>query len=132
MTPRINEEIDRALTEHHGFVQAEGADGKVIVMSMQVYREMMGVGTDEEMSASLKVIDQAMEDLAAGKSIPLAEARRRFDEKYSEQRALKRDLDAQFSDELQREALQDERRSRYQLFTEVRDAFLPGFDEGYV
>ena len=33
MTPRINEELDKALHEQHGFVQAEGADGKAVDMS---------------------------------------------------------------------------------------------------
>jgi hypothetical protein len=82
MTPRINQELDKALHEHHGFVQAEGTDGKVIVMSMQVYRDLMGVGSDEELAASLKAIDQAMADLDAGRGIPLQDARRRLDEKH--------------------------------------------------
>ena len=82
MAPRINQELDKALHEHHGFVQAEGTDGKVIVMSMQVYREIMGVGSDEELAASLKAVDQAMNDLDAGRGIPLDDARRRLDEKH--------------------------------------------------
>lgn len=82
MAPRINQELDKALNEQHGFVQAEGADGKVIVMSMQVYRQMMGVGSDDELAASLKAIDQAVADLDAGRGVSLEEARRRLDKKY--------------------------------------------------
>jgi len=82
MTPRINEEIDRALSEQHGFVQAEGTDGNVIVMSMQVYREMMGVGSDEEMADSLKTVDSAMADIDAGRTVPMDQVFQELDEKY--------------------------------------------------
>lgn len=82
MTSRSNDEINRALSEHHGFVQAEGADGKVIVMSMQVYREIMGVGTDEEMADSLRAIDEAMAEIEAGRTVPMDQVFRELDEKY--------------------------------------------------
>lgn len=82
MAPRINDELNRALHEQNGFVQAEGTDGKVIVMSLQVYRETMGVGSDAELTESLKAIDQAMADLKAGRSIPLDEARQRLNTTY--------------------------------------------------
>ncbi len=82
MAPRINEEINQALSEQHGFVQAEGTDGKVIVMSMQVYREMMGVGSDEEMADSLKTIDEAMADIDAGRTVPMDQVFQELDDKY--------------------------------------------------
>jgi len=82
MTPRINEELNHALNRHHGFLQAEGADGKVVVMSMQVYREMMGVGSDKEMAASLKAIEEAMADIEAGRTTPMDQVFRELDQKY--------------------------------------------------
>jgi hypothetical protein len=82
MAPRINEEIRRALNEQHGFVQAEGADGKVIVMSMQVYREMMGIGSDEEMADSLKAIEEAVADIEAGRTVPMDQVFQELDKKY--------------------------------------------------
>ena len=82
MTPRINEEVDKALHEHHGFVEAEGTDGKVIVMSMQVYRELMGVGSDEELAASLKAIAEGMADVEAGRTVQMEKVFRELDKKY--------------------------------------------------
>ncbi len=82
MTPRINEEINRALNEQNGFVQADGADGKVVVMSMQVYREMMGVGTDEELTESLKAIEEAVADIESGRTLPASQVFRELDDKY--------------------------------------------------
>lgn len=82
MTPRINDEINQALHDQHGFVQAEGADGKVIVMSLPVYREMMGVGSDQELNASLKAIDASMASLRAGNTVPMDLARQQLDDNY--------------------------------------------------
>jgi hypothetical protein len=42
----------------------------------------MGVETDAELQASLRAIHEAMADLAAGRAIPLAEARRQLEDKY--------------------------------------------------
>ncbi len=39
MTPKLTDELDQALDEHHGFVKAEGRQGKVILMSMLLFRE---------------------------------------------------------------------------------------------
>ena len=82
MTPRINEELDRALHEQHGFVQAEGSDGKVVVMSMQVYSEMMGIGSDEELAASLKAIEEGIADIEAGRTVPMDQVFRELDKKH--------------------------------------------------
>jgi len=70
MTPRLNDELDQALQQHHGFLQAEGCSGKVYVLSTEVYREMMGVGTDEELAKSLKAIKEGLADIDAGRTRP--------------------------------------------------------------
>ena len=82
MAPRINHELDQALHDHHGFVEAEGAEGKVIVMSLQVYREMMGVGDDERMAQSLAAIEEGMADVEAGRTKPMEQVFRELDDKY--------------------------------------------------
>lgn len=82
MTPRISSELDQALTRQNGFVQADGADGKVIVMSLRVYREMLGIGTDAELEESLKAIEEGTADIEAGRTIPMEQVFRELDEKY--------------------------------------------------
>ena len=82
MGNRISPDLDQALNDHHGFVEAEGAGGKVIVMSAEVYREMMGIGSEEELASSLRAIEQALADREAGRGIPLEEAQQRLDQKY--------------------------------------------------
>ena len=81
MTPKLTDELDRALEEHHGFLKAEGKRGKVIVMSMPLFREMMGVGSDERLSGSMKAIEEGLADVAGGRTVPLDQVFRELDEK---------------------------------------------------
>lgn len=82
MAPRITDELNQALSRHHGLIEAEGADGKVIVMSMQVYQELMGVGSDEEFNASLQAIEEGLADVESGRTISMEDVFRKLDEKY--------------------------------------------------
>jgi hypothetical protein len=78
MIPELIQAQQQALAEHDGFVQAPS----YVLMSMDVFRNTMGVTTDEELRASLRDIHEAMADLAAGRAIPLAEAKRRLEDKH--------------------------------------------------
>jgi len=82
MTPRLNDELDQALNQHHGFLEAEGPSGKVYIISTQVYREMMGVGTDEELAASVAALRRSMDEARQGKTRPLTEALDDLGRKY--------------------------------------------------
>ena len=78
MTPELTQAQQEALTEHDGFVQTPS----YVLMSMDVFRNTMGVTSDEELQASLRDIHAAMADLAAGRAIPLTEAKQRLEAKY--------------------------------------------------
>lgn len=67
-----------ALEQNHGFVQGRS----YVLMTTDLYRELVGVGSDDEFTESLEAVNQAMQDIQAGRTIPLAEASRRLDEKY--------------------------------------------------
>lgn len=86
MTPKLTDELDQALDEHHGFLKAEGRQGKVIVMSMPLFREMMGIGSDEQLAESVMAIEEGLADVAAGRTVPLDQVFRELDEKYGVQR----------------------------------------------
>ena len=73
MTPKLSDEIRQALEQGQGFLKIEGDAGTCIVMTMQVYRDMMGVGTDEDLAASLKAIEQGHADVEAGRTRPFRE-----------------------------------------------------------
>ena len=74
----LTHEQQQALDDHDGFFQGPA----YVLMSMDVFRNTMGVTSDEELHASLQAIEEAMADLAAGRTVPLVEARRQLEEKY--------------------------------------------------
>lgn len=82
MTPRLTEEQRQAVDAHQGFLEVEGGDGKYIVMSIQVFRDMMGVGTDEDYQASLQAIEEGLTDIEAGRMRPMAQVFRELDDKH--------------------------------------------------
>ena len=72
----------QALEQSHGFLKIEGDGGTRIVMTMRVYRDMMGVGTDEELQASLQAIDERLADVDAGRTKPMEQVFKELDHKY--------------------------------------------------
>jgi hypothetical protein len=86
MTAKLTDELDQALDEHHVLLKAEGRQGKVIVMSMPLFREMMGVGSDEPLAESVMAVEEGLADVAAGRTVPMDQVFRELDEKYGVQR----------------------------------------------
>ncbi len=80
---QLTEELRQAVDRHRGFLEVDGGDSTYVVMSMNVFREMMGVGTDEEYQKSLKAIEEGWADVQAGRSRPLDEFLRDFDSKHA-------------------------------------------------
>ncbi|WP_197996235.1 hypothetical protein [Gimesia panareensis] len=39
-------------------------------MSIEIYRDMLGVGTDEELAASLQALEEGVADVDAGRTRP--------------------------------------------------------------
>ena len=62
----LTEEQRRSLEAGHGCLQGDG----YILMSMEVFRQTMGVGDDDELAASLKAIAEGQADVAAGRTKP--------------------------------------------------------------
>ncbi|MBW3598000.1 MAG: hypothetical protein KY475_12075 [Planctomycetes bacterium] len=53
LTPEIKEAV---ANQHGGPLRIEETDGSYVLMSMEVYRELMGVGSDEELHASVQAL----------------------------------------------------------------------------
>ena len=70
MKPELNDELQQALQQGRGFVQGPS----YVLMSVEVFREIMGVGTDDEMAASVAALKKSMEEAKAGKTRPMTDA----------------------------------------------------------
>ena len=79
---QLTEELRQAVESHCGFLQGDAGNTTHAVMSMNVFREMMGVGTDDEYQAPLIAIEEGWADVQAGRSRPLDEFLLAFDHKH--------------------------------------------------
>jgi len=71
MTPKLTSELKAAVEQQHGGpirVEAEGA--AFILMSIDAFRSLMGVGDDTDLAQSLAAIQRGMEDVRAGRTRP--------------------------------------------------------------
>ena len=70
---KLTDEQQRAVRENQGFVRAEGTGDRYVVMSIEVFREMLGIGREADLAASLKAIDEGLADVDAGRTRPYHE-----------------------------------------------------------
>jgi len=74
----LTAEQQQALDQNHGFV----CGSSYVLMSTDTYREMMGVGTDDELRASLDAIEQGLQDVESGQTHAMDDVFRQLDETY--------------------------------------------------
>jgi hypothetical protein len=74
MPLELTKEQQQALDDQQGFVQGP----TYVLITKDVFRNAMGIESEDELEASLAAIQRAMEDFAVGRSISLEEARRRM------------------------------------------------------
>jgi hypothetical protein len=70
MTPKLTNDIEQAVEQNHGFMQVDGQRTSYVVMSIDAYREMMGVGSNDELAVSLKAIEEGLADIDASRTRP--------------------------------------------------------------
>ena len=83
MTPKLPSNMEKAVQKHHGWLQVNGAQSAYVVVSMEIFCDMMGVGNDQEMAASLKAIEEGRKDVAAGRTQSIITFFRAFDERHN-------------------------------------------------
>ena len=82
-TPYLPQDIEAAVASHHGGpVTVAGQNGNHVVMSMAVFRDMMGVGSDDEFQKSVSALRESIAQTVAGKTISLDEVAHRLTRKY--------------------------------------------------
>jgi hypothetical protein len=76
MTPQLTAEMQSAVEQQHGGpVQILGTgDAAYVLMSMEVYRHLMGVGADTAFAASVQAVQRGYGAIERGESRPLREA----------------------------------------------------------
>ena len=60
MTPKLSGDVEQAVARNHGCVRVAGQKASYVVMSIEIFRDMMGVGSDDDFAASLRAIDDGV------------------------------------------------------------------------
>jgi hypothetical protein len=79
---QLSEELRQAVEAHRGILEVDAGESTYVVMLMKVYRELMGVGADDDYHASLQAIEQGWADIQAGRSRPVGDFLSEFNRKY--------------------------------------------------
>jgi hypothetical protein len=74
MTPRLTEEQRQAVDAHEGCVEVEDSQGKCVLMSIEVFRDVMGVGTDREFQESVAALRRSYDQVQEGRTRPAKDA----------------------------------------------------------
>jgi hypothetical protein len=81
--PVLPPDIEAAVVQQHGGpIPVSGRQGEHVVMSAAIFRDMMGLGDNEDFEKSVGDVMISLQQEAAGQTISLAEAERRLAEKY--------------------------------------------------
>jgi hypothetical protein len=82
-SPFLPPEIEAAVAAQHGGpISVPSQQGEHVVMSMAIFRDMMGVGNDEEFARSVAELRVSLAQADEGKTLTLAEVRQKLAEKY--------------------------------------------------
>ncbi len=68
--------------QHGGPICVPSSQGKYVVMSMAMYREMLGLGGDEDFRQSVADLQASLAQAAAGETISLENVRKKLNDKY--------------------------------------------------
>jgi len=83
--PLLPTEIETAVAAQHGGpVTVAGRHGDHVVMSMEMYRDMLGVSDDEEFARTVAEIKVSRAQVAAGQTMSLEEVREMLAKKYGD------------------------------------------------
>lgn len=74
MSPKLTEEQRQAVDSHDGCVEVEDENGKCVLMSAEVFREVMGVGTERDFQESVAALRRSYEQFQKGQTRPLTDA----------------------------------------------------------
>lgn len=81
--PYLPPEIEAVVVAQHGGpISVSGQQGEHVVMSMATFRNLIGVGSEEEFSRSVADLQISIAQAEAGETMSLDEVRQKLTQKY--------------------------------------------------
>lgn len=82
MTTKLTPELEDAVAAQQGCAMLSGHEQSYVLMRLDVYRELLGLDSDEDYQASLEAIRLGWEDVQAGRTVPMADVFEDLKQKY--------------------------------------------------
>lgn len=82
MTTKLTPELEEVVESQQGCAMLSGDDQSYVLMRLDVYRQLLGVDTDEEFAASVEAIRRGWEDVQAGRTVPAKDFMQELKRKY--------------------------------------------------
>lgn len=82
MMTKLSPELEEAVASQQGCAMLSGDDQSYVLMRLDVYRQLLGVESDEEYAASIEAIRRGWEDVQAGRTVPMNDFLQELKRKY--------------------------------------------------
>ncbi len=82
MSTQLTPELQQMVEAQNGCATVDADGQSYVVMRSELYRELLGIGTEADYEASLQAIREGWDDVQAGRTISLNSFFQEFDRKH--------------------------------------------------
>ena len=82
MSNQLTPELQQTVESQHGCATVDANGRSYVVMRSELYRELLGIGTETDYQASLQAIREGWDDVQAGRTVSLDGFFQEFDRKH--------------------------------------------------
>ncbi len=82
MSTQLTPELQQTVEAQNGCATVDADGQSYVVMRSEIYRELLGIGTEADYEASLQAIREGWDDVQAGRTISLNRFFQEFDRKH--------------------------------------------------
>ncbi len=82
MNTQLTPELQQTVEAQNGCATVDADGQSYVVMRSELYRELLGIGTEADYEASLQAVREGWDDVQAGRTISLDSFFQEFDRKH--------------------------------------------------
>jgi hypothetical protein len=82
MSTKLTPELQQTVEAQHGCATIDADGQSYVVMRSELYRELLGIGSEAEYEASLQAVREGWEDVQSGRTVSLDRFFQEFDRKH--------------------------------------------------
>lgn len=82
MSTKLTPELQQTVEAQHGCATVDADGQSYVVMRSELYRELLGIGSEADYEASLQAVREGWEDVQSGRTVSLDSFFQEFDRKH--------------------------------------------------